>query len=306
MSGGAGAPPVLEPGRGRLCVCVAGWHFRPDVFAALADVQRAYGADVFVVSHRPMVDVPAALAGIPPERVLVRPNVGYDWGCYQQFVEAGHWRGYDDVFFMHDDVEVRDIGFVPASLELLRAGARFVGNGRNAARDDWPATHPHCYAHAAVRPPGPAFRHATIRGSFLATTRRTLAELGAFEVFWDPFHLSDRFGNWSVIASSGRMAVRFGPDCLAFLADTYLQSPYLVELVRGAQPDPSAGPADASSREPMSIAIQVVLSRWAMRLYWARGGGTARSIGLAALGSLAAIHASRRFASLAGHRRDDS
>ena len=277
-----------------VCLCVAGWHFRPDVFDALERIRAAFGADVFVVSHRPLGDVPAQVAArVGAERVLVRPNVGYDWGCYQQFLDTGAWRGYDHVFFLHDDIVIRDIGFVPACIERLATGARFVGNGRNAAKTDWPTTHAHCYAHAAVRPPGPGFRHATVRGSFLATTRPALAELGGFEVFWDPFHLTDRFGNWSVVASSGRMAVRFGPDRLAFLSDAYLESDYLVELVRGtADQDQPAGDLPAPRRVP--FAVQVKLSRWFMRWWWSARSGRLRSAALAGLGAVLAVNASPR------------
>lgn len=278
----------------KLCICVAGWHFRCDMLDALAQIQSAFDADVYVVSHRPRHEVPAAVTDtVGSANVLTRPNVGYDWGCYQQFLETGLWQRYTHVFFMHDDVVIRGIGFVPACLELLQAGWQFVGNGRNADKVDWPKTHVHCYAHAAVRPPGPDFRHATVRGSFLAMSRDTLAELGALEVFWDPFHLSDRFGNWSLVASCGRMAVRFGQDCLAFLSDTSRQSEYLVELVRG-EPDLDVPSADLARGRWLPVAMQVVLARKFMRLDWSPGGGRMRSLAMASLRAALSLNATRR------------
>lgn len=282
------------------CVCVAGWHFHGDVFEAVGALRRAFDATVYVVSHRPLGEVPPGVFRIVGEdRVLARPNLGYDWGCYQQFLETGLWRAHPYVFFMHDDVVVRDIAFVPASIARLEGGARFVGNGRNAAKDDWPATHAHCYAHAAVRPPGPAFRHPTVRGSFLATTREALDGLGAFEVFWDPLRISDRYGNWSVVATGARMAVRFGPDCVAFLSDTSLESDHLVELVRG---DPAADRPPASQSRPAALAMawQVALARRYMRLCWSPGRGPARALGLRALGALLAVQSARRPAPTGG------
>ncbi len=276
------------------CVCIAGWHFHPDVFEAVRDMRRAFGATVYVLSHRPLRDVPhGVVEAVGEDRVLARPNIGYDWGCYQQFFETGLWRAHRHVIFMHDDVVVRDTALVPATVARLERGARFVGNGPNAAKDDWPATHAHCYAHARVRPPGPAYRHSTVRGSFVAATREALGDLGGFEVFWDPFHVSDRYGNWSVVATGARMALRGGPGGLEFLSDTGLASDYLVELVRG-DPGATGPPASASGAAAMAIAWQAAIAARYMRLYWSPGRGRMRVWGLRALGAVLAVQASRR------------
>ena len=216
-------------------LCIVGWHFHEHVLATLATIPDA---DVYVVSHQSAARIPAYVYDyIAPERVLVRPNIGYDWGGYQQFLDTGLWQNYEYIFFMHDDLEIRDTGFIAASIALLNNGpACFVGHGRYSPGADWPSIKPQAYAHARWKPP-PHFEHDSIRGSFCATTRATLAALGSFEVFWDWRNLTEGFGNWSLLATCAKITQHFGPGCIAFLDEQYLHSAYLVELVRGSPTD---------------------------------------------------------------------
>jgi len=210
---------------------VAGWHFCEALFAQLAEVPRL---TVFVVSHRPARQMPAWLTRyIPTDRIFIEPNVGYDWGCYQQFLEKGAWRAFAAVFFMHDDVAIRDRGFVGASLDLLAQGHRVVGNGRNSSHRAWPRTHTERYAHSRWLPPSLDFEHDTVRGSFFVAARETLEAVGRLEIFWDRFHLNIRFGNWSMTPTCGRIQEMFGERAFAFLSEKYRASAYVDEYERG-------------------------------------------------------------------------
>lgn len=213
------------------CIALKGWHYHPGVLEALASIADV---DVYVVSHKARSAVPESVYRyLPADRVFFEPDVGYDWGSYQQFIEKGLYRRYEYVFLMHDDLIIKDGGFVEASVRLLEGGASFVGNGRNDHRTNFPELIPWRYAHAAWKPPSPSFRHETMRGSFLATTAEALDRVGSFEVFWDWPHLANGFANWSLIATCARLQHMFGAGCFAFLSQTYLESPYLTELVRG-------------------------------------------------------------------------
>ncbi len=212
---------------------MAGWHFNLAVFAQLRQVP---GADVYVVSHRPAASVPEDLFGhVNRSHVFFEPNIGYDWGCYQQFLDKQLWQRYDLLFFLHDDVTIRSLDFIPNTVQLLGSGATVVGNGRNSPRRAWGKTQPWYYAHSRWLPPSLGYEHETVRGSFLATTRSVLERLGRLEVFWDPLHISDQFGNYSLIATGGKLQHIFGDRCFAFLGETYLESPYISEEVRGGR-----------------------------------------------------------------------
>jgi len=222
----------------KICFCLAGWHFERAMLKLLAELP---GADTYIVSHRPLEQVPSFVTGqLAHDRLLCFPNLGYDWGCYQQFINTNIWRQYDVIFFMHDDLLIQDLAFVGHALELLDGGFHVIGNGRNSSFYDWPHRQPYSYAHSHWIPPSLEFLHDTVRGSFLALPKDALARLGSFEVFWDPFHMSVGWGNRSLIASSGKMQFLFGEKTFAFLSDDYLVSDYIEEMERGGSAAPPA------------------------------------------------------------------
>lgn len=97
--------------------CVTGWHFSEDFYQSLADLSEV---EVYIISHKKKSEIPQFLFKFfEKENILIRPNIGYDWGCYQQFLQSDIWRDYETVFFMHDDIKIRDFGFVASSISLL-------------------------------------------------------------------------------------------------------------------------------------------------------------------------------------------
>lgn len=225
----------------KIAICLTGWYFNEDVYRQLFEVASI---DIFVVVHKQRDQVPAFLfEQIPEERIIFQKNIGYDWGSYQQFIATGLWREYDFIFFMHDDLAIKSLDFIPHTIDLLQAGKKVVGNGRNAQYLNWPHSHPFCYGHSTWLPPSRQFQHDTIRGSFLAMNSNTLKKINHFEIFWDPYHLTVRFGNHSLIATCGKIQALFGESSFGFLSETYLDSEYMTELERGGQsmPTPSLG-----------------------------------------------------------------
>jgi hypothetical protein len=246
---------------------VLAWSLDEPLYAALAGVP---GLTVFALSHRPAEALPGWLPRLlGPPRVICAPNLGYDWGGYQQFLAAGAWRGFEAVFFLHDDVILHDPGLFAAAWERLQAarGLRVIGNGRNDVPRPWPATHPHCYAHSAWKPPHPGFVHDTVRGSFLAAGRPALETLGSFEVLWDRrgwFGVGA--GNWSLRATGGKIQDRLGPEAFEFLSERYRASPFLQELERG---QPAARRAAPPPVARLRYALLRRISAGLMRRYFA-------------------------------------
>lgn len=257
----------------RLALCVTGWHFGEDFYRNALALPMT---DLYVVCHAPPESVPAWLrAALPAGRLLFRPNLGYDWGCYQQFLETGIWRGYAVVAFAHDDVTIKSGDLLDRCADALRGGAGVVGNGRVVQSDRWPALYPHCYAHARWIPPQD-FAHDNVRGSFFATTPAALEALGNFEVFWDPQCMGVGYGNYSLRASCARWEARLGPNCFAFLSEEYLSSPWLDEQVRGGE-----GTTQARAGLRQRTARRVLAAY--TRAYWRREqslGARARMKGL--------------------------
>jgi hypothetical protein len=246
--------------KNKIALCVTGWHYGRDFYENIAQWSNA---DVFVLSHKPASSIPKfVFQFIPADRILIEPNYGYDWGCYQQFIERGIWRNYDIIGFMHDDVELLKHGIFDACEIRFKQGHSVVANGRGFPQRNWPTSHLESYLHSQWRP-SPDFHHDIVRGSFFAATRLAIEKLGNFEVFWDRFHFASYFGNWSTRASCGKWEESCGSRCFGFLSETWCQSDYLSEQTRGGQGgDPRRG---ESLRQRWGAAIIYQTARHVMQ-----------------------------------------
>lgn len=259
-------PSVFCP-MNKLAFCITGWHYSyPEIYQKLKLIE---GATLFVISHKPNQDIPDWLYNyVETKNVIVQPNLGYDWGCYQQFLDLGKWRNFDYIFFMHDDLEIKGTGFVQACLELLQKHS-VVGNGRVASPTKWPMETPQSYAHARWKPPNQRFEHDAVRGSFFATTRLSLELIGGFEIFWDPLSLTVGFGNWSLRATCAKWQFAIDKsDCFGFLAESYCESPWISEFYRG-------GNKNISSKDSAETRVKRLITHWVtaisrlhMKSYW--------------------------------------
>ncbi|NQS91867.1 MAG: hypothetical protein HQ574_05600 [Chloroflexi bacterium] len=149
-------------------------------------------------------------------------------------MDSGIWEKYDTVFFMHDDIKIKDFGFIDQVNSMLKDFA-VIGNGVGQGSVSHSAVdkHPYAYAHSFWKPNSFIYNHATVRGSFFCTTREVLRDIGSFEVYWDPFKLSIEFGNWSTKASCGKIEAAFGENCFGYLSDNFGESVYISEYFRG-------------------------------------------------------------------------
>lgn len=80
-------------------ICVAGWHFWPELYGQLEKINRKY--PVFIVANRRN----ALLSKFDHK---VRQNTGLDWGAYNYYLMK-IWDGKSPVLFQHDDIKVDDI-----------------------------------------------------------------------------------------------------------------------------------------------------------------------------------------------------
>jgi len=270
---------AADTSRSRVAICVAGWHFHEALFRRLATLGAA---EVFVVSHRPRSRIPAFVwQCVRADHVFIEPNRGYDWGCYQQFLEKGLWRAFDCILFLHDDVTVLGPDLLAAVMSLFARGHSVVGNARVAPGPLPAGRWAQSYAHAVWKPPSPTFTHEVVRGSFFAATREALARLERFEVFWDPFRLSSGFGNWSTRASCARWTDRCGPRTFGFLSEGNRASPFLRELVRGGASE-TVPPEPGRLKRFLVRGITRLAAAYVTRL-WEGGGNPWRALPLPAM-----------------------
>lgn len=248
----------------RTAICVAGWHYNRRFYNQLLSIAPN---NVWVISHQTPKGTPTWLiSDLRSDHIFFKPNIGYDWGCYQQFIHMGIWKEHDYVFFLHDDLTIKDSGFIDHSIALLEDGFGIVGNGRVASKRNWPNSHVASYAHSNWKPPTRDFKHDVVRGSFFATKQSTLDLIGQLEVYWDAFQLTSDFGNWSTRASCGRIEYLHGTNAFAFLSQEYLESDYLIEHVRGTR-----NGTISESKSKLINGLYVLirrLSNYHMSIYW--------------------------------------
>ena len=213
------------------CICVLGWYF--DNRAMYASLAKTDKAEIFIISHRPERVVPDWLKKlVDKDHIFYEPNIGYDWGGYQQFLEKGIWKEFDYIFFMHDDISIKDYTFFEECHRLLDTFC-VVGNGRLEESPIKPKKNPQRYAHMKIIP-RPDEDHYGVRGSFFATKHASLKAIQRFEVFWDRFHISDVFGNHSLVATCYKWQQKCGSkDFCGWLSDSYCQSKWITEFQRG-------------------------------------------------------------------------
>lgn len=275
----------------KLAFCITGWHYSDrENYRKLTAIEDA---TLFIISHKKSEQIPAWIYDfVKPENVLVQPNFGYDWGCYQQFLRWEKWQDFDYIFFMHDDVKIKDIGFVEACLERLNKYA-VIGNGRVKPPRNWPQEMPQCYAHSRWKPAIGDFTHDVVRGSFFATTRQALEAIGDFEIFWDPWHLTVGFGNWSLRATCGKwQSILSDRDCFGFLSETYCESQWISEFYRGGIEENQAPVSNTQSLKKLLTRWVLGISTLHVEAYWHRN--PARSILLAFTGFFVAIFSGNR------------
>lgn len=213
-------------------ICVTGWHYPRDFYQALSELESV---DIYIVSHRRADKIPTSISEhFSTKQILIRANIGYDWGCYQQFVRTELWRPYQNIIFMHDDLEIHNFKFIRRVNDLLQIySAVGNGSGEGSVTHVDVAQHPYAYAHSSWKPDHYDFQHKTVRGSFFAVKKEVLEQIQNFEVYWDPWKIDIDFGNWSTKATCGKIEGVFGSQAFGYLSNTFGRSEYITEFIRG-------------------------------------------------------------------------
>ena len=234
---------------------VLGWYYEkyPDLINGLVELQK---------ENKEFIDVFYACHKEPPQIIKdnfewqLFENKGLEWGGYQQAYEHLNFDDNDILFFINDDLLIKDWNFLNVCLEKLRYH-RVVGNGSNygfyldpqefispgnkdypedimpwANKTKWIDEIRDENKYIFDEP----FSHKTIRGSFLCIEASTLKDIGGFEVAKCPYeHLdkSQAWGNISLNMFGYKVAKLFGNDSITYLSDEYANSKYIFEYTRG-------------------------------------------------------------------------
>jgi hypothetical protein len=213
----------------RCCVCVAGWHYRPDLYDALLQLR----VDKVVINHRP----PGFLKNIEAydsikDYVYTFPNRGLDFGAYHQFNESFDRRRYDFVVYCHDDIILKSASFAEVLEERFSdPGVAVVGNGYNGKDAEFAYKK---YRRRMLWEDADDAIVRTVRGSFFAARTSVFDRIGNFPVDWRASSVNMRRGNNSLRNFAHLVCKALGRESIQHLdSERWLDTQYLTELRRG-------------------------------------------------------------------------
>ena len=183
-------------------------------------------------------------------------NKGLEWGGYQQAYEHLDFDDDDVLFFLNDDLDIKDWNFINVCIEKLKTH-KAVGNGQNYSfsMDPQSIITPGNNSYPEnIIPWGSVTKwidevrdenkhifdtelsHQTIRGSFICIGAKALKEIGGFEVANCPYaHLdkTQQWGNISLNMFGYKISRIFGNGSITYLSNEYANSKYIFEYTRG-------------------------------------------------------------------------
>jgi len=245
---------------------IAGWHMNQD---SLID-----GLD-YLQKNNNLVNVFWSCHREPTEQIknLFNHKVFYngaeECGAYEQAIQYLNISDDTVVFFMHDDIVVKDWSFINICIERLLAGYKIIGNGM-----DYPDNFdPFKTTKLGITEQfdGATFKDYVkpecqdmfdkvmyilkVRPSFIAMMYKDVVAMNGFEprieAYVPPLTKKDEwcdtdsphyrgtkglgsFGNLFPALTCYKMNKVFGADRISYLSNTYVDSEYLYECQRGA------------------------------------------------------------------------
>ena len=235
---------------------VLGWFYEkyPELIEGLIELKtdNPEFIDVFYACHKE-----------PPQIIKdnfewkLFDNWGLEWGGYQQSFDYLNTEPHTIMYFMNDDLIIKDWSFINECISKLENGYKVIGNGWNYEyfmdpqaiitpnNDDplelaepfgrikkWIDVVKKDNQHIFNSP----LQCKTIRGSFICIRQEDLIKMGGFEVIDNPYSVwdaSQEGGNISLNLFGYKASKILGSDKITYLGKQYANSEYIEELVRG-------------------------------------------------------------------------
>ena len=216
------------------CFCVLGWYFYPEFYKKLYEID----GDKFIISHRDTVFLQDLgnlfdrdLFEKVNQDIYFGDNRGLEWGGYHQFIEMNTYRNYEFIIFTHDDIVLKDPGFVEIFARRFAddRNLQVIGNGKNGK--DWEFRFEK-YKDRMFYQDADDFIVRTVRGSFFAARTSIFEKIENFPVKWKT--KTPKKGNISLRNFGYLITKNFGRESISYLNDhAWLETEYVSEMVRG-------------------------------------------------------------------------
>lgn len=184
------------------------------------------------------------------------PDIGLSDTKYQQALDYLEIPDQDIVFFLQDDLVIKDWSFIQKSINFLSSGKKIVGNGINYPDTFDPFKEPiDKYSHIDNYSIPNWFANKryvdfvkednkylfdrqqtsfTVRLSFICMNRGDLRMIGDFEAFFESIEKPiGPPGNVSQSLFGYKVTRKYGQNSFAYLGREYQNSSYIFECARG-------------------------------------------------------------------------
>jgi hypothetical protein len=234
---------------------ITGWYYNQDTLIdGLIDINNNKEVDVFFACHNE-----------PPNKIKNNfnwyqfPNIGLEWGAYDQALEYLNLVPNTVCFFLQDDLIIKDWEFINECVNKLNSGIKFIGNGTNYPNHINPADNSKLGSYSFKDLVKKSHRHLfdcpmgikTIRGSFLCTLYDYLKNINGFEPMFHIEHSltpimnkENRYempgmggiggvGNTQLTLFAYKINRIYGENSISYLSPRYLDSDFIYECARG-------------------------------------------------------------------------
>ena len=228
----------------KLSVVICGWYFKnTDIYKTLIQEAKLYKgieASYFIASHRRYEELDRALIRNLEKlgwRLIFFENEGWDWGAYQQFlIWHKKEKGISDYYlFMHDDVKIKNYGFIKEFMKKIQNGAKVVGNGlKRNPKTSRKLTYPEIIYWSEINGfPIKSKKWKCVRGSCFFTIREIAENILVKMPIKKGHHVG--FGNWSTIIFGGLITDMYGEKSVNYIGSKETESYYINEAYRGGK-----------------------------------------------------------------------
>lgn len=246
----------MEKNTKSLSIVVVGWHFKHlEIYRELQNEARLYNSlkvNFYIASHKEQNGVKGPVVNeleTSGWNILYFENKGWDWGAYQQLLtwQSRNSSLSDFYLFLHDDIKIKNKGFIGKFIEEIQNGARAVGNGLPHPQspdkldvsegEEWKKIAPHVFYWAKLGGfPIKSQRWKCIRGSCLFTTKEVSEKVLLRMPIKNGHHLG--FGNWNLKIFAGGLKDLYGGNVVRYLGNEVQNSFYIEEETRGGAHGP--------------------------------------------------------------------
>lgn len=121
-----------------ISIILTGYYFRnQEVYKRIIKETKLYDSinfNLYILSHKTKDEISDDISNFLIENnweIIYQPNLGWDWGCYVQFMQWHNKQNLpapDFMLFLHDDISIIKNGFIKEFLNKVKSGFELIGN----------------------------------------------------------------------------------------------------------------------------------------------------------------------------------